>query len=157
MFLSPITDYHMLACRSAGLPFSIWLLLHIACGIADSATEDVGRFWFALSFATACSSQCICLVRLGLLLCPTRLAGAVGSTWGVFLGVRMVSGPQTLLSPSTCLLGGYPWEVDCGSVAMVTSLLPRRVLLLSCYLYSTYPPVNCCSVLNEAKYHLRQS
>ena len=82
----------------------------------------------AIFIATACSSQC---VRLGLLLCPTCLAGATGiGAWGVFLGGKdspMASGPQTLLSPSICLLGGYPWELDCGSVAMVTSLLLRRV------------------------------
>ena len=68
------------------------LSLHIACGITDIATEDVGLLhlpcplYTAIVVATACSSQCVCLVRLGLLLCPTCLAGVAGiGAWGYFL------------------------------------------------------------------------
>ena len=43
--------------------FQYWRLLHIACGIPDIATEDVGRLVLpcplhtAIVIATACSSQ----------------------------------------------------------------------------------------------------
>ena len=113
-------------------------LLHIACWIADFATEDVGRLSVpcllhtAIVIATACSRQYICLARLDLLVCPTRPSGAVGiGAWGVFLGARMVPWPlvhrPSSLQAPACLLHGYPWEVDSGSVTMVTSLLPGKV------------------------------
>ena len=84
----------------------------------------LGVLHTALAIATAYSGLCFC---------PHSACRGCGVlVLGVFFfGGKdgpMASGPQSLLSPSTRLLGDYPWEVDCGSVAMVTSLLLRRVL-----------------------------
>ena len=83
----------------------------------------LGVLHTALALATAYSGLCFC---------PHSACRGYGVlVLGVFFGGKdgpMASGPQSLLSPSTRLLGDYPWEVDCGSVAMVTSLLLRRVL-----------------------------
>lgn len=83
----------------------------------------LGILHTALAIAAAYSGLCFCP--------HSACRGRGVLVLGVFFGGKdgpMASGPQSLLSPSTRLLGDYPWEVDCGSVAMVTSLLLRRVL-----------------------------
>ena len=90
----------------------------------------------AIVIATACSSQCVCLVRLGLLLCPTRLAGVVGiGTWSVFWRLGWAHGLQSTDPPLSkhllawwIPLGGGLWLGCHGDL-----LLLRRVFLLSCY------------------------
>ena len=117
----------------------------VCCSASCGSYPSTG-YWM---FAIACHSvrTCLsfvlrwafCILPLRLLLpiavcasAPTQPAGVAGY-WclGCFLGVRTVPWPlvhSPSFSPSTRLLGDYPWEVDCGSVAMVTSLLLRRVL-----------------------------
>ena len=77
---------------------------------------------------------------------------------GVFLGTGrshglLATGPPF---PKHLLACRIPWEVGCGSVAMVTSLLLRRLLLSSVATF-TAPSLqyfNWLRVLNEAKWKL---
>ena len=115
----------------------------VCCSASCSSYPSTGSWMFAVACHSTrtCLSFVLrwtfCILPLRLLLpiavcasAPTQPAGVL--VLGVFFwGGKdgpMASGPQSLLSPSTRLLGDYPWEVDCGSVAMVSSLLLRRVL-----------------------------
>ena len=99
------------------------------------------RCWpsaFALPFVYCQSLQLHVVVHLPCQAWPAALPHP--SCWGcrywrlgLFFGVRMVPWPP-VHRPSS--LQAPACEVDCGLVAMVTSLLLRRVLLLSCYFYS---------------------